>query len=356
MNSSTSVLPPESSFTMPAEWEKQEGILLSYPLNPATWVRNHFQMEEAYIHFAAEISHYERVWINCVSSEQSMVAYKLDFNMADMDNITFLDIATNDAWCRDHGPVRLIDRATSERAFIDFSYNAWGGKFSPWELDDAVPRKVAQKLGLKCFKSPFVCEGGALESNGKGTLLTTRSVMLNPNRNANMTESRAEEFLCECLGMKQILWLDSGLYCDDTDGHIDTLTRFVSENTVATCVEKNPESPDYETLAKNLETLKNMRLIDGAKLNIIELPLPEPIIPDDWREEMLPATYANFLIINGAVLVPSYRQAKKDSLAAGIIGDAFPGRKIISIDCSDIILEGGALHCLSRTLIQQDIA
>lgn len=338
--------PRELGYSMPAEWSLQESVLLSWPLNKRTWPGCFPETEQAYADFAAAITHHELLRVICPCKENQRIAELLVSRGAVPEQVEFLDIKTNDAWCRDHGPV-FVRNASGERAVVDFLYNAWGGKFPPWNLDNAVPEKVARAFDLKRFPVPFVCEGGALETNGRGDLLTTRSVILNPNRNKGITEKTAEKVLCDALGMNRILWLDSGLPGDDTDGHIDTLARFFREDAVLAILGKKSH-PGYETMKHNFRTLEKMRTSGGEPLQVLPLPVPEPIRPDGWREEILPATYANYLLVNGAVLVPSYRQDKSDREAQKVIADAFPGREIIPIDCFNIILEGGALHCLSQ--------
>ena len=340
----------ERGFTMPAEWEDQRAILLSWPLNPVTWEDRRNELEATYAGFAAAISHFEDVKINCVRAEQSRILKLLSGGGADPARIELLNVPTNDAWCRDHGPVCLVNRANGARLLDHFQYNAWGGKFPPWDLDAAVPEHAAALLGYERNVVPMICEGGALESNGAGLLMTTESVMLNPNRNPSMTRAQIGDMLMKSLGMDEILWLKGGLFCDDTDGHIDTLARFVNATAVLACVA--PEgSPNAPMLNENLRRLREYRTRLGKPLDVIPLPLPDPVAPPDgWREETLPASYANYLLVNGAVLVPSYRQPRNDARAAAIIGEAFPGREVVSVDCSDIILEGGALHCLSQNL------
>ena len=337
-------------FTMPAEWEEQRAVLLSWPLNPVTWEDRRASLEATYARFAAAISHFEDVKINCVESEQPRIRKLLAEADADAARIGLLDVPTNDAWCRDHGPVCLVNRADGSRLLNHFKYNAWGGKFPPWDQDAAVPEHVAGLLGYERNAVPMVCEGGALETNGAHLLMTTESVMLNPNRNADLSRAEIGEMLMDSLGMDEILWLKGGLFCDDTDGHIDTLARFVDQYAVLACVA--PEgSPNAPMLNANLRRLREYRTRLGRPLEVIPLPLPDSVSPPDgWREETLPASYANYLLVNGAVLVPSYRQPENDARAAAVIGEAFPRREVLQIDCGDIILEGGALHCLSQNL------
>ena len=338
--------PRESGYFFPAEWVRQTCVYLSWPVNPETWTGCFDAMESAYSDFAAAISRHELLRIVVKSSHNERIAGLLADHGALLEQVEFFDIETNDAWCRDHGPVFLKNRDSGRIAMADFQYNAWGGKFT-WELDNAVPAKIARYLHCRRFPIPFTCEGGALETNGSGTLLTTRSVMLNSNRNAGMTETKAQQILCDSLGMSKILWLDGGLPGDDTDGHIDTLARFVNANTVL-AAEVGKNHPGFDSIDKNFRDLRKMRNADGEKLEVIPLPMPDPVCPDDWRTDILPATYTNYLIINGAVLFPTYRQDKSADAAMNLLQQAFPDREIIPIDCYDILLEGGALHCLSQ--------
>lgn len=338
--------PLELGYTFPAEWEEQACVYLSWPCNPETWTDCFAAMESSYADFAAAISRCELLRIIVPARNNQRIAELISDHRGRLEQIEFFDIETDDAWCRDHGPVFLRQSENGRLAMADFRYNAWGGKFS-WERDNAVPSQIARYLHCRRFAIPFVCEGGALETNGAGTLLTTRSVQLNPNRNGKITESEAEQILCHSLGMRKILWLDSGLPGDDTDGHIDTLARFVRRDTVL-AARANPNHPGYETLERNFQALRQMRNADGEKLEVIPLPMPDPVYPKGWRTDILPATYANYLLINGAILFPVYRQEASAEAAMHVLHQAFPEREIIPVDCYDILLEGGALHCLSQ--------
>jgi agmatine deiminase len=250
---------------------------------------------------------------------------------------------TNDVWCRDHGPTFVRHPETGERAMVDWTFNAWGGKFPPWDLDDAVPAHVAESLGMRRFPRDFVCEGGAIEVDGAGRVLTTESVLVNPNRNPGWGRKDVERELRTCLGVADVLWLPSGLEGDDTDGHIDTLARFVGPGRVLAAVSLDPADPDHAVLARNRACLVE------AGLDVVDLPQPALIpAPAGWREDRLPATYANFLLVNGAVWVPTYGPARADDTACGVIADCFPDRQIVRFDCREILLEGGALHCLTQ--------
>ena len=338
--------PRELGYTFPAEWSAQSCVYLSWPCNTETWTECFDAMEASYADFAAAVTQRELLRIVVPARHNARIAGVLADHGAVLEQAEFFDIETNDAWCRDHGPVFLKNPENNRIAMADFQYNAWGGKF-PWELDNAVPSKIARCLHCRRFPVPFVCEGGALETNGARTLLTTRSVMLNANRNAEMTEAKAERILCDALGMRKILWLDGGLPGDDTDGHIDTLARFVNASTVLAAKVKKSH-PGYEALERNFRALEKMRNADGEKLEVVPLPMPDPVYPEGWRTDILPATYANYLLINGAVLFPTYRQDASAEAAMALLHQAFPDREIVPIDCYDILLEGGALHCLSQ--------
>jgi len=251
---------------------------------------------------------------------------------------------TNDAWCRDHGPAFVINPETKQKAIVDWGYNAWGNKYPPYDLDDVIPTLIGKHYNLKVFHPGIVMEGGSVEFNGKGTLITSTACLLNPNRNPNLNQQQIENYLCEYYGVEQILWVDEGIVGDDTDGHIDDTVRFVNEDTVLTVVEENKKDENYKLLQHNLKQLKKMRLLNGKQLNIVELPMPDKIVYEDQR---LPASYANFYIANNVVAVPIF-QCDKDEKALEIIQQYFPSRKVIGINSVDIIWGLGSFHCLSQ--------
>jgi agmatine deiminase len=272
---------------------------------------------------------------------------------ADLNQIEFYFNESNDAWCRDHGPAFLIQRrytsnaqhsVSNAKAIVDWGYNAWGGKYPPFDLDDVIPTKIAEHFNLPLFTPPIVMEGGSVEFNGAGTILTSRACLLNENRNPHLNQAQIETYLKEFYGAEQVLWVGDGIVGDDTDGHIDDITRFVNEDTVLTAIESNPLDENYILLQENLNELREMRLLDGRPLNIIKLPMPSPVIYEDTR---LPASYANFYIANAAVIVPTFRDVN-DQIALEIIQQAFPDREVIGIDSTDIIWGLGSFHCLSQ--------
>jgi agmatine deiminase len=337
--------PNTSGFHFPAEWARHTATWLSWPHKEASWPGKLGLIYHKYCEFIKILAEGELVRINVVDEQMAAFAkQQLQVVGADLSKIEFFEFATNDAWCRDHGPAFLINAATKEKAIVDWGYNAWGDKYPPYDLDDVIPTKIGERFGLKVYHPGIVMEGGSVDFNGKGTVLTTTACLLNKNRNPHLNQQQIEEYLQNYYGAEQILWLGDGIIGDDTDGHIDDITRFVNEDTVVTVVEENMQDENYHILQENLQTLKTMCLLNGKQLNIVELPMPEPVIYDDQR---LPASYANFYIANSAVVVPTYR-SKNDDRALDILQGCFPDRKVVGIDSTDIIWGLGSFHCLSQ--------
>ncbi len=337
--------PKKLGFSFPAEWEPQEAMWLSWPHKEASWPGKIESIYAPYAQFIAAVAEGQKVRINILNEAMKALALSyLEEANAKLKNVEFYFNPTNDAWCRDHGPAFLLHQGHKEKAVVDWGYNAWGDKYPPYDLDDVVPTRIAKEFGLKLFTPNIVMEGGSVEFNGKGTVLTTTACLLNENRNPHLTKEQIETYLKEFYGQEQVLWLGDGIMGDDTDGHIDDITRFVNENTVLTVVEENQEDENYEILQENLETLRSLRLPDGSPLNIIELPMPAAVIYDDTR---LPASYANFYIANEVVIVPIFNDAN-DQRALDIIQSCFPTRKVVGIDSVDIIWGLGSFHCLSQ--------
>ena len=270
--------------------------------------------------------------------------------------VRFHYIPTNESWCRDHGPAfvqRQSKRGKIETAIVDWGFNAWGGKYPPYDSDDAVPTRVAEKLGKAVSgvfypsmkNKPVIMEGGAVEFNGRGTILTTEACLLNKNRNPHLSRKEIEQALRDGYGQRHIVWLHDGIVGDDTDGHVDDLARFVSPNTIVTTVEDDTKDDNYKVLQDNLKRLEKARDQDGKPFHIVALPMPGVI---EYEGQRLPATYANFYFINGALLVPTYRHKKNDKKALKILQDLLPDREVLGIDCTDLIWGLGAIHCLSQ--------
>jgi agmatine deiminase len=339
-----------AGFSMPPEWAPQEAVWLSWPVeDPRHWGGAKRQMIWAkFAEIAAAISHFEPVRINAPKADHTAILSACNAAKAVPERIELFDHPHNDVWCRDHGPIFVKHATTGEVAVTDWDFNAWGGKFPPWDLDDAIPGKVATALGMRLFKGGMILEGGAIEINGTGQLLTTEAVLLNPNRNPHLQREEIEKLLCDGLGASEILWLRQGIEGDDTDGHIDDLARFIDPQTILACTDSRADSPNRHILSENLSRLRSFLAPNKRPFEVLEIPLPEACEVPGWRLPVLPASYVNFLIVNGGVLVPTFRQTKNDDRALGMIRELFPTREIRGIDCLELVEEGGTLHCISQ--------
>lgn len=337
-------------FAMPPEWAPQEAVWLSWPVDdPRHWGGAKRDLIWAkFAEIAAAISRHEEVRISAQGADHAAIAAACNRAKAVPERVRLFDHPHNDVWCRDHGPLFVKHRQTGEVAVTDWGFNAWGGKFPPWDLDDAIPARIAASLGMRVFKGGMILEGGAIEINGEGQLLTTEAVLLNPNRNPGLGRAEIEQRLRDTLGVEEILWLKQGIEGDDTDGHIDDLARFTDPRTILACVERDPASPNRRVLEDNLARLRSFHASDGRPFEVVEIPLPQACEVPGWRLPVLPASYVNFLIVNGGVLVPTFRQNRNDDRALGMIRELFPDRDITGIDCLDLVEEGGTLHCISQ--------
>ncbi len=337
--------PKASGFYFPPEWHPHRATWLSFPRNTDTWEDRFEKIYPSYIAFIKTLALNEQVCINAHDEQQiSHIRQLLEKFDANSPNIRLFAHRTNDSWCRDHGPAFLIHKNKPEKMIVNWEYNAWGGKYPPYNDDNNIPLKIAEFLDLPVVSPGIVMEGGSVEFNGNGTVMTSRSCLLNPNRNPHLSQKEIEQYLYNYYGMDQVLWVTDGIVGDDTDGHIDDTVRFISEDTVVTVVEHRKADANYLPLLENLEDLKSMRLSNGKQLNIVELPMPDPVVEEGIR---LPASYANFYIANGSVIVPTYRCAQ-DETAMSILSDCFPERKIVGIDSTAIIWGLGSFHCLSQ--------
>ena len=338
--------PHDLGYQFPAEWAKHRATWLSYPHEDSySWPGTLSRIFPYYHQFIHEIAKGERVCIN-VRDEvlKTRVLQDLKSSGADMTRIDLLIHPTNDAWCRDHGPAFLLNHSAPEpKVIVSWKYNAWGEKY-PHDLDEMIPGRIAMYLDLPVFYPGIVMEGGAVEFNGAGTLLTTKACLLHENRNPDLDQDQIEEYLRKYYGIDHILWLGDGIDGDDTNGHIDDMTRFFREDGVVTVVETNRQDPNYKTLLRNLNELKKMRLINGKQMEIAEIPMPKPVVYEGQR---LPASYANFYICNQSVIVPTYR-CKEDDQAMVVLQQCFRDRTIIGIDSTEIIWGLGSFHCLSQ--------
>lgn len=338
--------PKQLGYYFPAEFAPHDATWLSWPHKEASWPGRLQAIFPSYCRFVKELSLSEPVCINICSEAMAAFAKRhLEKEGVDLARVRFFLHPTNDAWCRDHGPAFLINpSAEQKKAIVDWNYNAWGGKYPPFAQDDIIPSLIGKHYGIPLFYPNIIMEGGSVEFNGRGVILTSTSCLLNPNRNPHLTKEQIEAYLMHYYGAECVLWVDEGIVGDDTDGHIDDTVRFVNEETVLAVVEENQEDENYAPLQKNLKQLQQMRLLNGKPLNILELPMPKAVI---YEEQRLPASYANFYIANTVVTVPTFR-CDQDDRALQIIQTCFPTRRVVGIDSTEIIWGLGSFHCLSQ--------
>jgi agmatine deiminase len=340
--------PKQLGYRLPAEWEPHEATWLSWPHKEASWPGKIETIFPVYAQMVAALARSETVHINV--NDEAMEAKArafLDAARAAGD-IRFHHFPTNDAWCRDHGAIILKHRDAggpkAPRLAIDWDYNAWGNKYPPHDLDNLIPSRLADTLGIPCRKGGMVLEGGSIESNGAGLLLTTEGTLLNKNRNPELSQAQIETRLVDMLGVDKVLWLGDGIVGDDTDGHVDDLTRFVGPRTVVTAIEDDPADANFAPLQENLRRLETMTDLNGRSLEIVPIPMPPPVVYEGQR---LPASYANFYIANNVVLLPTYNHPNEEA-ARSTLARLFPEREVIGLDCTDLIWGLGAFHCLTQ--------
>jgi agmatine deiminase len=343
MNPMTRPAPAELGYQMPAEWAPHQATWISWPHNPETWPGVLQRAEASMAEAVWALAGGETVRINVLDAGHEAHVRHLLGPVADSPAVVFHHFPTNDAWCRDHGAIFVRDEA-GRLAAVDCGFNAWGGKYPPWELDDAVAARMAEALGLPRFEGGLVLEGGSIDVNGAGSLLTTEQCLLNENRNPELSREEIEARLELLFGVSQVLWLGDGIVGDDTDGHVDDISRFVAEDTVLTVVEPDVADPNHAPLAENLARLREMRLPDGRPLEIVELPMPRPVELEGVR---LPASYGNFYIGNEVVLLPVFGQPA-DEQAGRILASCFPGRRVVPIRANELVIGLGAFHCLTQ--------
>ena len=328
---------------MPAEWEPHAATWLSWPHNIHTWPGMLDDVEVAMVSIVAALAESETVRINVLDEAHERHVRRLLEARTPVHEIIFHRIPTNDAWCRDHGPIFVVDSRSGLLA-LDFEFNAWGGKYSPYDADAAAGKAMAAALGVAVFEPGMVLEGGSVDVDGAGRLLTTDQCLLNPNRNPQLDRAAIEARLENALGVSQIAWLVGGIDGDDTDGHVDGIARFVACGRVVAAVERDAKDPNHRVLSANLERLKRVRPSGGKELEVVELPMPEPLY---GRGRRLPASYANFLVANEVVLVPQFG-CRQDAPARDILGACFAGRRTVPVDCRGIVIGLGAVHCLTQ--------
>ncbi len=340
--------PVAPRYRMPAEWEPHRGTWLSWPHKEASWPGKFAPVPGIFAEIVRALVPGEEVHIN-VGDEGLEAAARDELSRAGvpLTRVHFHRHPTDDAWCRDHGPI-FVERAGADgslqQTILDWGFNAWGNKYPPFDQDDAIPRRIAEELGIPLVSPGMILEGGSIDVNGAGTLLTTEQCLLNPNRNPSRTRREIEAILREYLGVRHILWLGDGIEGDDTDGHVDDLSRFVGPDTVVTAVEQDPADPNYRALQENLERLQGMCDQDRSPLRVVELPMPPAMFYEGQR---LPVSYANFYIANQAVLLPVFGSGR-DHAARAVLEPLFPGRRIVPINCTDLVWGLGAVHCVTQ--------
>ncbi len=347
--------PRELGYRLPAEWDRHEATWLAWPHNPEDWPGKFQPIPWLYAEIVRLLAARERVHLIVQDAKEEARAKSILRRAgADLENITFHAWPTDRVWTRDSGPIFVRDRQ-GRVAITNWKFNAWA-KYDDWHRDDLVPGRVAEALGMPQWQPAIaladgsqhriVLEGGSIDSNGEGILLTTEECLLSEVQQRNLGVSRAqlESALHDFLGIDQVIWLGRGVAGDDTHGHIDDVSRFVDAATIVTAVERDPSDPNHEPLRENLERLKAARTLDGKQFNIVELPLPRPVV---FRGQRLPASYANFYAANGLVLVPTFHDPG-DRIALSILAEVFPGREVIGIHSVDLIWGLGALHCMTQ--------
>jgi agmatine deiminase len=329
---------------MPAEWERHEATWLAWPHDPITWPDHVEDAEKAFVEMIRALAPNERVDLLVKDAPTKARAQSMLKAAGVKGGVRYHDIATADSWIRDYGPTFVRNQA-GELAMVDWRFNAWGNKYDTLLADDSIPPKLEPIVGCRRFQVDVVMEGGSIEVNGAGTVLTTEQCLLNKNRNPDLSKSQVEEVLRQNLGVDQVLWLKEGIEGDDTDGHIDDIARFTAPDTIVTAVEPDTSDPNHAILEDNLQRLRSFRDPQGRPFKVVELPMPGRI--DDADGERLPPSYANFLVANGVVLLPVFGH-KNDAKAQKVIEGCFPGRRVVPIRAEHLILGMGTVHCLSQ--------
>lgn len=338
------------TYRMPAEWEQHEGTWLAWPHRRSDWPGKMNPIPWVYSEIVRVLSRHERVNIVVADREMQHRAHVICARAhADMAQVRFLIHPTNRSWLRDSGPI-FAQQPDGDLVALDWHFNAWA-KYEDWQLDDLLPAAIAVTVGVPTIQPAragrrIVLEGGSIDVNGQGCMLTTEECLLSPvqERNPGFTRQDYETLFAEYLGISHTIWLNRGIMGDDTHGHVDDLARFVNPHTIVTVVEDDPKDDNYLPLQENLERLQGLKNTQGQAIDVVSLPMPDPVY---HRKQRLPASYANFYIANGVVIVPTFNDAK-DRLALGRLQDLFPDRKVIGIHSGDLIWGLGTLHCMTQ--------
>jgi agmatine deiminase len=363
--------PVELGYRMPAEWRRHEATWLAWPKDPETWPDRVAQVEEIFLQIMAALAPHETVnlLVDDATTEASVRA-RCVFPGA--ENISCLQIPTVDSWIRDYGPNFLVSdklqfvadapektlAKTNDKlkfvghslAYNDWIFNAWGNKYEPLKQDDSIPQRLQSLLNVPRFEPGIVMEGGSIDVNGAGCVLTTEQCLLNPNRNPHLSKNEIEQYLKDYLGVEKVLWLGEGIVGDDTDGHIDDIARFVATDVIVCAVEEDPNDANYELLQDNLKRLRKMTNTEGRPFEVVTLPMPGVVggtSNDKLDLDRLPASYANFYIANNVVLAPVFGHAN-DGRALETLGRLFPNRQVVGINCEPLVWGMGTIHCVTQ--------
>jgi len=333
--------PAALGYRMPAEWEPHAGTWLSWPHNRESWPGKFEPVPAIWAELVRALAPGEAVHILAGGEEVLADARR---HVGDVPNVTLHEVKTNDAWARDHGPTFLVGPPGSPPVLVDWEYNAWGGKYPPFDDDNRVPRQVAEITGRRRFAPGIILEGGAIDVDGRGTLLTTEQCLLNPNRNPQLSRADIERYLADYLAVRRVLWLAGGIAGDDTDGHIDELARFVKPGVVVAAYEADQSDENYEALADNWARLQTFHDVEGRPLEVIPLQQPRASY---YNEQRLPGSYCNFYIGNRVVIVPQYDDPA-DAGAVATLAGLFPDRQVVPIRAVDLVWGLGAFHCITQ--------
>ena len=342
--------PAELGYFMPAEWQRHSATWLSWPKDPLTWPDRVPQVEEIFLQMVAALTPHEVVNL-LVDDAETKASVSQRCQPAVRKNIRFHHLQTVDSWIRDYGPNFLVNTSERSLAYNDWIFNAWGNKYEELKRDDIIPKRLEAELGVQRFEPGIVMEGGSIEVNGAGIVMTTEQCLLNPNRNPELDRGAIEAHLKSYLGVKQVLWLGEGIVGDDTDGHIDDIARFVAADAIICAVEDDFEDANYELLQDNLRRLQLATDLNGRQYEIVTLPMPGVVAATGDNSERdvdrLPASYANFYIANEVVLAPIFGH-KNDQRALDTLQKVFPGRRIVGINCEPLVWGMGTIHCVTQ--------
>lgn len=342
--------PAELGYFMPAEWQRHDATWLSWPKDPLTWPDRVAQVEEIFLQMMAALTPHEIVKL-LVDDAATEAAVRDRCTFAGAENIRFYHLQTVDSWIRDYGPNFLVNKRNRSLAYNDWIFNAWGNKYEELKRDNTIPARLESELGVERFEPGIVMEGGSIEVNGAGVVMTTEQCLLNPNRNPDLDQPEIEAHLKKYLGVQQVLWLGEGIVGDDTDGHIDDIARFVGPDVIICAVEEDPLDANYELLQDNLRRLQLATDADGRKFEIVTLPMPGVVAATDDKSpralDRLPASYANFYIGNNVVLAPIFGH-ENDERALATLQRVFPARRIIRINCEPLVWGMGTIHCVTQ--------